>query len=262
MSSKTARISLATPSIAVLTSRVTGIVAGSISSFCASHSAASSSASACASARAESLLCRRAHGAAVKQDGMAAVFCRADARRRIEALRQRLQHLDLGAAHGIRIAQRRGQDRREYQRMVCLHPSARISLGCVGDMVRAGVDELGNRSIAPGDADRCGAGALGHLHVVDRVADDDGVPASMPASEQHSVTIAGCGFDGQSSAVLETKNVFSKPWLAQIRSSPRRDFPVTAPRIASSRAESVGNQRRRCRETAVRGNAVSLRTPP
>ncbi|MNL61317.1 hypothetical protein D3C87_1852240 [compost metagenome] len=71
----------------------------------------------------------------------------------------------------------------------------------------------------------------------------------MPIWSQHSVTMAGCGLDGQSSAVRDTTKCGVKPWVSRIMASPRRDLPVTAPisrssRIASAstRAEMPGNK--------------------
>ncbi len=60
-------------------------------------------------------------------------------------------------------------------------------------------------------------GRLCHLHIVNRIADDNGVSArSMPVSSQHSVTIAGCGLEGQSSAVRETMKCGVKPWVSRM----------------------------------------------
>ena len=101
MSSSTACGSLATPSMAVLTRRITGIVTGSMVSPCAANSSATRAAAALGRQR-QQRLARRAHRLAVEMNGKA-VFHRRDRDGLVEALRQMRLHLDLGAAHRIRV---------------------------------------------------------------------------------------------------------------------------------------------------------------
>ncbi|ENN89128.1 hypothetical protein RHSP_61624 [Rhizobium freirei PRF 81] len=111
---------------------------------------------------------------AVERDGMTNLIL-ADRHILVEALGQRLLHLDLRTADRIGMAQTFGKIVQQVAHGVTSENVAQQIVRMMRNRIGAGGQKLFHGRITPGYADRGRTRCLRHLHVVDRVADDDGV---------------------------------------------------------------------------------------